>query len=106
MNTKIRCSYPETFKEEAVRLVRKSGQPVTHVTRDLGIAVHLLDRWRAEQHHVEGQGQTRQSAKAEQTELVRLRRENAVWSRRGIFYDVHRRSSRKSRAEIPSHSGA
>jgi transposase len=78
MNTKTRRSYTETFKEEAVRLVRESGHPVTHVARDLGIADHLLYRWRAEQQHVEGQGQTRQSARAEQAELVRLRRENAV----------------------------
>jgi transposase len=40
--------------------VRESGQPVTHVARDLGIADHLLYRWRAEQQHAEGQGQTRQ----------------------------------------------
>ena len=78
MNTKTRRSYTETFKEEAVRLVRESGQPVTHVARDLGIADHLLYRWRAEQRHVEGPSQTRQSARAEQAELVRLRRENAV----------------------------
>ncbi len=41
MSTKTRRSYTETFKEEAVRLVRESGQPVTHVARDLGIADHL-----------------------------------------------------------------
>jgi transposase len=78
MSTKTRRSYTETFKEEAVRLVRESGQPVPHVARDLGIADHLLYRWRAEQQHAEGQGQTRQSARAEQAELVRLQRENTV----------------------------
>ena len=78
MNTKTRRSYTETFKEEAVRLVRESGQPVSHVARDLGIADHLLYRWRAEQQHVAGQGQTRPSVRAEQAELVQLRRENAV----------------------------
>ncbi|MDH4154373.1 MAG: transposase [Nitrospira sp.] len=77
MSTKTQRSYTETFKEAAVRLVRESGQPVTHVARDLGIADHLLYRWRAEQPHVEGQGQTRQSARAEPAELVRLRRETA-----------------------------
>ncbi len=59
MSTKTRRSYTETFKEEAVCLVRESGQPVTHVARDLGIADHRLYRWRAEQQHAEGQGQTR-----------------------------------------------
>jgi len=49
MSTKTRRSYTETFKEEAVRLVRESGHPVAQVARDLGIADHLLYRWRAEQ---------------------------------------------------------
>jgi transposase len=78
MSTTTRRSYTETFKEEAVRLVRESGQPVTHVARNLGIADHLLYRWRVEQQHAEGQSQTRQSVRVEQAELVRLRRENAV----------------------------
>lgn len=36
-------------KAEAVRLVRDSGRPAAQVARDLGIADHLLYRWRAEQ---------------------------------------------------------
>ena len=78
MSTKTRRSYTETFKEEAVRLVRESGHPVAQVARDLGIADHLLYRWRAEQQQAEERGQTRQSLRAEQAELIKLRRENAV----------------------------
>jgi transposase len=78
MSTKTRRSYTAVFKEEAVRLVRESGHPVTQVARDLGIADHLLYRWRAEQQQAEERGQTRQSLQAEQTELAQLRRENAV----------------------------
>lgn len=85
MSTKTRRSYSETFKEEAVRLVRESGQSVAHVARDLGIADHLLYRWRAEPQQVEGHGQTRHSARAEQAELVRLRRENAVLTQERDF---------------------
>jgi transposase len=48
------------------------------VARDLGIADHLLYRCRAEQQQVEGHGQTRHSLRAEQAELARRRRENAV----------------------------
>ena len=77
MSTKTRRSYPETFKEEAVRLVRESGHPVAQVTRDLGIADHLLYRWRAEQQQAEGRGHSRQSLLAEQV-VPQLRRENAV----------------------------
>ncbi len=70
---KTRQRYTEEFKAEAVRLVRDSAQPVTQVARNLGIADHLLYRWRAE-----SQGHTRQSMRAEQEELAQLRRENTV----------------------------
>jgi transposase len=59
-------------------LVRDSARPVAQVARDLGIADHLLYRWRAEQQQAESQGHTRQSMRAEQEELVRLRREHAT----------------------------
>lgn len=78
MNPKTRRQYTEEFKAEAVRLVRDSARPVAQVARDLGIADHLLYRWRAEQHQAESQGHTRQSMRAEQGELVRLRRENVI----------------------------
>jgi transposase len=78
MSTKSRRQYTEEFKAEAVRLVRDSARPVAQVAKDLGIADHLLYRWRAEHRHAEGQGHTRQSLRAEETELVRLRRENAT----------------------------
>jgi len=75
---KTRRRYTEEFKAEAVRLVRDSAQAVTQVARDLGIADHLLYRWRAEQQQAESQGHTRQSMRAEQEELARLRRENVT----------------------------
>ena len=78
MTTKTRRQYTDEFKAEAVRLVRDSARPVTQVAQDLGIADHLLYRWRAEQHQAEHQGHTRESLRAEQGELVRLRRENAI----------------------------
>ena len=78
MSTKTRRRYTEAFKAEAVRVVQGSAHPVTQVARDLGIADHLLDRWRAEQQQAEGRGQTRQSLQAEQAELAQLRRENTV----------------------------
>ena len=78
MSTKTRRSYTEAFKEDAVRLVRESGHPVTQVARDLGIADHLLYRWRAEHQQIERHGQTRHALRAEQAELARLRRENVT----------------------------
>jgi transposase len=85
MLTTTRRSYTEAFKEEAVRLVRESGQPVAQVARDLGIADHLLYCWRAEQQRAEGCGQTRPSVRAEQAELAHLRRENAVLKQKREF---------------------
>ena len=78
MNSKTRRQYTEEFKTEAVRLVQDSARPVAQVARDLGIADHLLYRWRAEQQQAEHQGHTRQSLRAEQDKLARLRRENAI----------------------------
>ncbi len=78
MSSKTRRQYTEDFKAEAVRLVQESGQPVAHVAQNLGIADHLLYRWRAEQQQAESQGRTRQSMRAEQEELARLRREKGV----------------------------
>jgi transposase len=45
--------YAEECKVEAVRLVHDSARPVAQVARDLGIADHLLYRWRAEQRQAE-----------------------------------------------------
>ncbi|MBK8274913.1 MAG: transposase [Nitrospira sp.] len=78
MSTKTRRQYTEEVKTEAVRLVRDSARPVAQVARDLGIADHLLYRWRAEQQQAEERGRTRQDLRAEEAELARLQRENAV----------------------------
>ena len=48
MTTKTRRRFTDEFKAEAVRLVRDSARPVAQVARDLGIADHLLYRWRVE----------------------------------------------------------
>ena len=73
MTTQTRQRYTEEFKAEAVRLIRDSARPVAHVARDLGIADHVLYRWRAEQQQAESHGNTRQSMRAEQDGLARLR---------------------------------
>lgn len=78
MITKTRRRYTDEFKAEAVRLVRNSAQPVAQVARDLGLADHLLYRWRVEQRQADSQGHTRESMRTEQDELVRLRRENVT----------------------------
>jgi len=73
------------IKADALRLVRDAAQPVAQVTSNLGIADHLLYRWWAEQEQAETQGHTRPSIWAEQEELARLRRENAILKRERDF---------------------
>ena len=68
----------DAFKSEAVRLTRESGRPVAQVARELGISDTVLYRCRTEQRHVESQGRTRQSVRAEQDELTRLKREHEM----------------------------
>jgi transposase len=72
--TRRQCT--DAFKSEAVRLTRESGRPVAQVARERGIADNLLYRWRGEQRHGDSPGQTRQSMRAGQDELARLKREN------------------------------
>ncbi len=48
MNTKTRRSFTAVFKAETVRVGLESGHLVAQVARDVGIADHLLYRWRAE----------------------------------------------------------
>ncbi len=72
--TRRQCT--DEFKLEAVRLIRESGRPVAQVARELGISDNVLYRWRTKQRYVESQGGTRQSVRAEQDELTRLKREN------------------------------
>ncbi len=55
------------------------------MARDLGIADHLLYRWRAEQQQAERHGLTREALRAEHEELARLRRENATLKQERIW---------------------
>ena len=76
MPATTRRQFTDEFKLEAVRLIQESGRPVAQVARELGISDNVLYRWRPEQRYVESQGGTRQSVRAEQDELTRLKREN------------------------------
>ncbi len=76
MPTITRRQFTDAFKSEAVRLTRESGRPVAPVARELGISDNVLYRWRTEQQLVESPCRTRQTVRAEQDELTRLKREN------------------------------
>lgn len=72
-----RRRYTETFKLEAVRLVRESAHPVAQVARDLGIPDNVLYRWTAQHRQAEAHGTTRIAQRAEAEELTHLKRELA-----------------------------
>jgi transposase len=46
MATKIRRSFTDEFKREAVSLLTSSGRPLTQVARELGIQPSMLRHWR------------------------------------------------------------
>ncbi len=62
------------FKEEAVRLLRESGRPLSHVARELGLRPKQLREWR-QQFETTGPAAPPRS---EAEELRRLRRELEV----------------------------
>jgi transposase len=71
--------YSKEFKLEAVRLVKSSGKPMSHIARDLGVSDSALYHWcnqLAEQGEQAFPGSGHQTAQEE--ELRRLRRELEV----------------------------
>ncbi len=43
--TKQQKTYTREFKLEAVQLVRRSGKPMSHIARDLGVSDSALYHW-------------------------------------------------------------
>jgi transposase len=40
-----RKTYSKEFKEDAVKLLRSSGKPCTHIAKDLGVSETALRKW-------------------------------------------------------------
>lgn len=45
---KVQKTYTKEFKEEAVRLAKTSGKPITQIARELGISDTSIHQWRKE----------------------------------------------------------
>ena len=69
---RTRPPYPEQFRREAVELVRRSGQPVREIAKDLGVTEQSLRNW-VRQHEVDV-GKRDGLSSEEREELRRLRR--------------------------------
>src|SRR3954454_5534255 len=68
--------YPESFRREAVRLLRTSGRSVPQLAKELGCSPQSLRNW-ARQIDVD-EGKADGLTSDEREELRRLRRENRV----------------------------
>jgi transposase len=65
--------YPPEFREDAVKLLRSSGRPLSEIASELGIARESLRRW-VKQTEIDA-GKREGLTTEEQEELGRLRRE-------------------------------
>ncbi len=68
--------YPEDFRREAVRLVRRGDRSIPELAKDLGVSSQSLRNWSTQLDVDEGKREGLSSEERE--ELKRLRRENKV----------------------------
>ena len=68
--------YPEEFRREAIRLLRRGDRTVPELARDLGVSQQSLRNWSRQVDVDEGRQEGLTSDERE--ELKRLRRENRV----------------------------
>jgi transposase len=99
MATKIRRSFTDEFKREAVSLLTSSGRPLTQVARELGIQPSMLRHWRDDQ-QTNGtvtrtaRSPSSDSMSAEHAEIWRLEKELA---RAQMERDILKRMARPLR---------
>ena len=68
--------YPPEFREEAVRLVRSSEEPLSQIASELGVSAETLRKW-AKQTEIDA-GEREGLTTEEREEPRRLRRENRL----------------------------
>jgi transposase len=73
---KTRPPYPESFRTDAVALVKRSGKSMAEVAADLGVSGESLRKWVQQANIDAGAGPPGALTSAEREELRRLRREN------------------------------
>ena len=67
--------YPEEFRREAVRLLRRGDRSVPELARDLGVSPQSLRHW-SKQEDLDSGRRSDGLTSEEREELKRLRREN------------------------------
>ena len=83
-----RARYTEEFKSDAVALVRRSGRPISHVAKELGVDAGTLSDWARqseaalsddEKADLEEQRRLRKRIKELEEEIEILKRFTAYW---------------------------
>ena len=67
-------SYTDEFREQIAKLVL-SGKPITHIMKEYGIAKSTIHTW-TEKYKTTGSFRDADKRSLEETELIRLRKEN------------------------------
>jgi transposase len=71
--SKIKKTYTEEFKQQAVNLALESGKPKAQIARDLGISDSMLYDWIDRYNTAHGAGKTVPALVEENTEIRRLK---------------------------------
>lgn len=74
MTKRERISFSKDFKEQVVQL-RLAGKPRADIAREYDLTPSALDRW-VRQHQSTGSFQEKDNRTPEETELIKLRKEN------------------------------
>ncbi len=86
MGTQRRTYTPE-FKQEAVALVRRSGQSANQVAKELGMTQTSLSRWLRQAIPASANGvQTTEELTALRREVARLRMERDILKKAAAFF--------------------
>src|SRR5688500_2767682 len=72
---RTRRRFTAEFKAQAVKRLLEDGGPLAEVATELGLSPGQLSQWRTE-HLAAGSAEALAARKAEQAELLRLKREN------------------------------
>ena len=98
MNTKHKKRYSEDFKRDTVQLIESSDKPVAQISREMGVHVSLLYKWRRRygkrQEEQSGRG-TREELEAEvrqlRREVRRLEQERDILKKAISIFSQERR---------------
>jgi transposase len=72
---RTRRRFTAEFKAQAVKRLLEGGRPLAEVATELGLSTGQLSTWRTEQ-LAAGSAEALAARKAEEAEMLRLRREN------------------------------